>query len=152
MPLQSIKFKYRRFFSGPTQAFPNRHSILVSLIPVNIMNRDNPELRSPVFGALIDSGADCSIFPAELGEIIGLTIQNDRLQPFAGIGGHPFDAYLHDIILDVGGWRFATHACFALEGIKAPVLGQSGFFNLFEVKMDYSKEVIELKPRVQPLR
>lgn len=55
---------------------------------------------------MIDSGADVSIFPKEIGEKIGLTIKNEREQPLRGIGGSIFKTYLHDIIFEIGGWKF----------------------------------------------
>jgi hypothetical protein len=102
--------------------------------------------------ATIDSGADCSIFPAAAAEAIGLVVINEKTQGIQGINGSRIRTYLHDIILDVGGWKFATFALFTSDNTIFPVLGRDGFFTLFEVKINFSKELIELKPVVEPLK
>lgn len=104
------------------------------------------------FKALLDSGAGLNIFPGELGQIIGLNVINDKVVSIGGLSGHSFEAYLHEVVLGVGEWRFNTYACFTFAEIMCPVLGREGFFELFEIKIDYLKKDIELKSKVEPLK
>ncbi len=58
--------------------------------------------------------------------------------------------FSHPVQIEVGGSRFDTKVAFAdVLGLKgAPGLaGQVGFFNLFVVKFDYQKEVLEIKEK-----
>lgn len=102
------------------------------------------------YAALIDSGADFSIFHAEIGEYLGIDIRSGAKEMFGGIqdrGGA--EAFLHRITLVVGGWKYDTTIGFSYD--IAPrgfgILGQKGFFDVFIVKFDLLKEEIELKER-----
>jgi hypothetical protein len=120
-------------------------------IPIRLINREDPE-RFLNMRATIDFGADVSIFPAAAAEAIGLVTINEKTQEIQGINGSRIMTYLHDIILDVGGWKFATFALFTPDNTVFPVLGRDGFFSLFEVKIILTKELIELKPVVEPVK
>ena len=120
-------------------------------IPIRLINREDPE-RFFNMKATIDSGADASIFPAAAAEAIGLVVINEKTQEIQAINGSRIRTYLHDIILDVGGWKFATFALFTPDNTVFPVLGRDGFFSLFEVKIILTKELIELKPIVEPIK
>ena len=146
-----LKFSFLRLPSKPTPAFPKRHSLLMPTIPIRLINREDPE-RFLNIKATIDSGADVSIFPAAVAEAIGLVIINEKTQEIQGIDGSRIRTYLHDIILDVGGWKFATFALFTPDKTVFPVLGRDGFFSLFEVKIILTKELIELKAVVEPVK
>lgn len=141
-----MKFKFTRLPTNPTPAFPNKKSCLMPLIPVRLRSKGNAGQYFDL-KAILDSGAHVSIFPAQIGEIIGLKIKNDKTQPIYGIGGHSIATYRHEVIIEVGGWPFDAIVCFTYDNISFPVLGREGFFNLFEIKIDYSKETIELKPK-----
>jgi len=144
-----MKFKFTKLPTKPTPAFPQQRSALTPLIPVRLCSIDNGGQHFD-FKALLDSGAHVSIFPAECGKAVGLKIKNDRIQPIYGIGGQAITTYLHDVILEIGGWPFETVVCFTSDNIVFPVLGREGFFSLFEIKIDFSRETIELKPKQKP--
>lgn len=146
-----MKFKFTRLPTNPTPAFPNQRSCLMPLIPIRLCSKDNAG-RYFDFKAVLDSGAHVSIFPAQIGETVGLEIRNDRIQPIYGIGGQSIETYRHEVIIEIGGWSFEVIACFTYDDISFPVLGREGFFNLFEIKIDFSKETIELKPKEKPKR
>lgn len=99
------------------------------------------------YQAIIDSGADLCIFHGQLGEILGLNIESGKLLKFSGISGQQLTAYFHHIEIEVGGHRFNCYAGFSKEIDNMPygLLGQVGFFDLFNVVFDYNKQVIELK-------
>jgi hypothetical protein len=144
-----MKFKYFRRPATPSRAFPGRHSIIQPLIPVCIHSKQEPK-RDVTIWALIDSGADVSIFPKPIGERLGYTIDNGCDEQIVGINGTTLRCFLHDIILEVGGWHFETQAHFSETEASFPVLGQKGFFDLFRVTMDFSREEIELKNTQKP--
>ena len=99
------------------------------------------------YAALVDSGADFCIFDAEIGELLGIDVRSGRKEKFGGIQSvGAGNAYLHSVVLNIGGWLYKTKVSFSYD--MAPhghgILGQKGFFDIFKVKFDLSKESIEL--------
>lgn len=149
--LPFFKEKFVRLPARASPAFPERNCIFSPLIDIRLFNKKDEE-RYIDFKALIDTGASLNIFPGEFGRAIGLDIVNDKIERIEGIGGQTFDAYVHDVTLGIGGWKFSSCASFTFANIVCPVLGRDGFFNLFEVKIDYSKKEMEFKAKVEPLK
>lgn len=138
-----MKFPYRKF------TLPEYHdcfgrSILKPIIPVKI-SFGGKFIRHE---ALIDSGADFCIFEAEIGEYLGINIREGVKISFRGIqGGKDSVAFLHQVVLNVGGWDYEIMVGFS-DGISRKgfgALGQKGFFDLFVVKFNLASEEIEIK-------
>ena len=72
-----MKFEYKKFPIPYSDAFSTRHFSSRPVIPIIIKNPVNG--RTIGYEALIDSGADFNILPAEVGEIIGLDIKNGKM-------------------------------------------------------------------------
>jgi len=140
-----MKFRYCKLLL-PQRSNYFGTSILKPIIPIKVAI-GKKELQ---YAALIDSGADFCIFDAEIGEYLGLDIRRAPREEFGGIqdrGGA--EAFLHEIILDIGGWDYKTVIGFSYDIAKHGfgILGQKGFFEHFIVKFDLLKEEIELRPR-----
>ena len=105
--------------------------------------------------ALIDSGADYNLFHTELTELIGIqNFRNDKEQTMFGIEGKGIKSYFHDIIIEIGGWRYKSYCGFTdfggagkLDKMPYGILGQFGLFDLFKISFDFEKLEIELKPK-----
>ena len=82
------------------------------------------------FQALVDSGSDKNLFPAELGELVGIDIKNVKVRPVYGIGGVKINSYTHKINLNIEKCNFETEVDFSYEQ-KFPLLGRFGFFDQF---------------------
>lgn len=140
-----MKFSYLKFPLSQRSPFFGT-SILKPIIPVELSVGDK-KLR---YAALIDSGADFCILDGVVGEYLGLDVRSGSREVFGGIqdrGGA--EAFLHRIILSVGGWNYTTTVGFSYDIAKHgyAVLGQKGFFDIFVVKFDLRKEEIELIQR-----
>jgi len=140
-----MKFRYCKL-PLPQQSTFFGVSILKPIINIKVA-AGKEELQ---YAALIDSGADFCIFDAEIGEYLGLDIKSGYKEDFGGIqekGGA--EAFLHEVILNIGGWDYKTIIGFSYDIAKHGfgILGQKGFFEHFIVKFDLLKEGIELKPR-----
>lgn len=141
-----LKYDYRKFDFEPSEAFPRRFSVSRPIISIQLISGQNKQGCY----AMIDSGADNCIFQASLGEIIGLTIESGKIDHFGGVSGkEQLTAYFHDIQIEVGGHRFNCWAGFSrdIEDLPCGILGQVGFFSLFDIRFDYNKKRIELKTR-----
>ncbi len=93
-----MKFKYKKYQAG----------ILRPVIPVEISYNN----RSVAYEALVDSGADFCIFPAEIGELFGIDIFSGEPGKVGGIVGVPEVYYIHPVIIKVGGWPHAVRVGF----------------------------------------
>lgn len=139
----SLKYDYRKFPAEPSKAFPRRFSAIRPVIPIRLIRGE----KAVRYLTIIDSGADLCIFHAEIGELIGIAVESGKLLQFSGISGQQLTAYFHNIKVEVGGYEFDCYAGFSrdLGNLPYGLLGQLGFFNLFDVLFDYNKERIELK-------
>lgn len=140
-----MKFKYRKFNLSPSSDFFGKF-ILKPIIPIKI-SHSNTTLQ---YASLIDSGADFSIFDAQIGEYLGLNIRLGTQIQFGGIQDFgSAKAYLHKINLEIGGHNVRTDIGFSYDISKDGygILGQKGFFDIFVVKFDLKKEEVELKLR-----
>jgi hypothetical protein len=92
-----MKFFYKRLASGVERP----------IIPITV---HNPVTRQSVrYLALVDSGADVSIFAGEIGELIGLDVSAGAEHAVSGVvAGQTRPYYLHDIEIEVGGWSRPT--------------------------------------------
>lgn len=146
----TLKYDYLKFNIKPSKAFPRRFSISRPVVPIQLI-RGQDKIKCL---AIIDSGADYCVFHASLGEVIGLTIESGKLDHFGGISGQQqqqLTAYFHNIQIEVGGYEFDCWAGFSrdIEALPYGILGQLGFFSLFDIRFDYAKERIELKTKEQ---
>lgn len=146
-----MKFNYKKIPLVPRSLYLGT-SALRPIIPITIIYKNKP-IR---YDTLIDSGADFCILPAELGDYIGIPINSGIKQFFGGIQeqkrAHEAPvAYMHDITLEIGGYKYKTVVGFSYDIAKRGygILGQKGFFNLFNVQFDYRKEEIELKEKTE---
>lgn len=120
------------------------YGTLVPIIPVTVGKGDN----CIVTEALVDSGADQSIFDAQFAEAVGIEdVESGEEVKFEGVSGHFLTGYLHDVDLNVGGNPFRdVNIAFSrdMPDNAVNILGQQGFFDLFPIKFTYSARQIEL--------
>jgi Aspartyl protease len=131
---------------------PNLGTIWKAYLCLNLTNRSNPPASIGTW-AQIDSGADYSIFPAQLADALELRIPDGTPSTFIGIGGTRHEATFHLVeiaILDVSTnnvWhKFEMEAGFseALNHLGTGVLGIHGFFSRFQVT--FLQKMIDIEP------
>lgn len=137
-----MKFFYLNLPAKPTPAYPDKKSELYPIIPIRFKNNSH---FCDCY-ALIDSGATDCLFPAFVGEKIGLEIKDGKLQTIYGVGQSVITAYFHNVTFELGGREYQSYFGFTYDALPFPALGQRGFFNLFRVKFVYSKGIIEIIP------
>ena len=100
---------------------------------------------SDLFHALVDSGSDRNLFPARLGELVGLDIENGKKSFIYGIGSIKITAYEHEVNLHFGRLILKAKVDFSLEQ-DMPLLGREGFFDLFKrIYLREKKKMIDFK-------
>ena len=98
---------------------------------------------SSLFQALIDSGSDRNLFPAEFGEQIGLKVKKGIRAPIDGIGGVRIQAYTHKVYISIENYEFLVSVDFSYEQ-EMPLLGRLGFFDQFRsIEFRERRKIIE---------
>ena len=135
-----MKFRYIKFPSID----PRKKWVSRPLVPIRVQG---PKEKWEGY-ALIDSGADRSLFNFEIGQIIGLNISDGEIEYFGGIGGTRIPAYLHPIQIQILGFLEAVDvkAGFVDSSGVGAILGQEGFFDAYRIKFERDHGIIELNP------
>lgn len=136
-----MKFKYRK--TSTTSPFSKRKILARPIIPISLRNGIN-SLR---YEALIDSGADFSIFPVEIAKKLFINLRRTKKIYFSSATGEMVEGIISKIRMQLGEETFETYVVFADLVDQTGILGQYGFFNKFVVKFDLKQEELELKPR-----
>lgn len=136
-----MKFPYHKILAPARNGKGAKKAQLTPYIKIGIFNKEKYTYTL----ALIDSGAQHCLFPAEIGEVIGLeNIERGHKIDFVGIAQRAISFYLHNIEIEIGGHKFPCEVCFSRDYEGPPLLGQYGFFSLFKVIFNFQKEEIEL--------
>lgn len=98
--------------------------------------------------ALIDSGADRSLFNIQIAEKIGLNLTNAPQEYFSGIEGGTLKAKLHKVKVQIVGMNDEVEILAGFidsSGVSA-ILGQDGFFDAYRIKFEKDHGIIEITP------
>lgn len=144
-----MKFPYKKFL---VQAIPGRspsRAVFRPVIPIRLLDGSH----TIAYEALIDSGADYSIFHAEIGEALGLDIRSGERMTYVGIGGVRKNGFRHSVVLELAGNRCGCEVVFSY-GLKMPygILGQEAFFRRFKIAFDLGAGQIEIIARQKKRR
>jgi hypothetical protein len=123
-----IKFKYA---ARRDREFP--------LIPITLI-KENVEIDTD---ALIDSGANISVFREEIAECLEIVIEDGEEILLQGLGGR-IVGYIHELKVRVDDEEFPCKVVFSKElTVGLNILGREGFFEYFQVTFnERGKEVI----------
>ena len=136
----SLTFKYKRVKR------PNNIEIKSPSIPITLSNGSGKYQ----FIALLDSGADISIIPQDVAELLGIDL-NGKKEEARGIGGK-VPAIQKNISIELGKNHESYTFTIPFKVIlnhrdeEIPVfLGRAGFFDKFVVTFNQSEERVTLK-------
>lgn len=138
-----MKFRYQKFILGPHD--PTKPFVARPYIPVYLL-ANSKRTVSPYF-ALLDSGADSVLFPADLAADVGIhDIAAGRFEPTIGIAGQKADVFYHRAHVQVLGapTLLSIEVGFSKE-LFIPILGRTFFRHFKAVVFSEAKEEIELK-------
>lgn len=120
-----VDYKFR-YFQAPQEQNGKVVYIPVPLIDVVINYKRGQMLN--VF-SLVDSGASVNLFPASLGEKLGINIRKGEKHKIAGIGDIQIESFFHESLgIFIEGHKIDTNAYFSYQQ-QIPLLGQNGFFD-----------------------
>jgi hypothetical protein len=116
-------------------------------IPVTLVGK---AARYDVIG-LLDSGADVSVIPKDMAELLGLDLERKPVEESRGIGGtvRSVSTVLQLIVEAKRGherYQITLPVNVLLDGESPPLLlGRAGFFELFVITFDEDGQRISLK-------
>lgn len=112
-------------------------------VPIIIVYKGSPSWD---FQALVDSGSDRNLFPAKIGESVGIDVKKGKVMPIRGIGSHDIVAYTHKVKILIGSCSFEAEVDFSYEQ-QSPLLGRCGFFDAFKnISFGEKRKEVIFKP------
>ena len=136
-----MKFSYQRF-----QDKANPKEVIIKPMIQIRLSRGSKGMN---LLALIDSGADACLFHKSLADALEIDYKQGRSRDFSGISGRQakVTAYFHEVHLTVLGLSsIDLEVGFTESDGVGALLGQSGFFDGFDVTFQRHKGVIDIKP------
>jgi predicted aspartyl protease len=138
-----MKFKYRylRDSSGS-----GRNYIRLPLLQVQLGSGTN---RTDVVG-LVDTGATDCLFDRDVADALGITLtDSDPKREYFGVEGQPIFGHLHLIRFQIHGFSEWIEIEVGFVDTKLPyqILGQSGFFDNYEISFQRYRGRFEIKSR-----
>lgn len=95
--------------------------------------------------ALVDSGADCSCFPEDFADVLGINLgECDQSSVHTGNGLAIHYCAPEPIHTTIAGRKISLTASFGPVGV--PVLGREDFFAEFLVEINHPKRIVILTP------
>ena len=139
--MPTLRFRYVRIPATPSEAFPHAAYYHRPLIPVTL----STGRKSARLLALIDSGADNTIFNMQVAAVLGLRLGDAPADSFCGTSGQEQTARYRRLTIRIGTVSHRATVGFAeLPFDVAGILGQDGFFDRFVVTLDQTRGLILL--------
>ena len=144
-----MRFEYKRYRQA--HAADRERPV----IEIGLRNLRNPLSSAIAYEALVDSGSDRNIFPAEIADLLGIDLTSTEHVQYVGgvVAGERRPVYFHPIEIEVGrlgGPSYMTSAGFMPDFAKGGhgLLGRIGFFDEFTfVKFKEVENVLEIGRR-----
>ena len=76
----------------------------------------------------VDSGADITLLPRELGENLDLTIEEEKIQEISGVGGGSIPVIIKTIEMRIGDHAMNARVAWSLEEDVPALLGRMDIF------------------------
>jgi hypothetical protein len=99
--------------------------------------------------ALVDSGSTDCIFPASLGEVLGIDVPSGRPFQFQSFNFDTTEGFVHKVNLQVTGFPhwIEIDVVFVRSEVMA-ILGQVGFFDHYQIVFERFKRQFEINTKV----
>jgi len=88
-----------------------------------------------------DSGADITILPKSVCEILGLRLQDGQESVVTGVGGEEIKIFIHKIAVRIGDEEFEVRVGFAKREDIPYLLGRTDILNHFNILFKKDKVV-----------
>lgn len=127
--------RYTRLPAAPSPGFPDRVEVWRPVVRLGL-KVGQKQIRTY---ALLDTGADFIYFGTKWADALGIDWQAAPQVPFSGVGTAENMGYAADVTLilldDPYSWPARVVFSPAMDMFGVPLLGHSGFFEHFEVRL-----------------
>lgn len=118
--------------------------------PIIAIQVSVPDIRPFAFEALIDTGADRTIFPADIAEHLQMPLSGPNSgEVKAAIGGSS-KYWIREVTLEFRRYpeslKWQTEICFVDRPMQYALLGSKSFFEFFDLSYSYSSGTIDITP------
>lgn len=110
--------------------------------PVAEVYFKDTEGRDLVSFMYVDSGADITLIPRELGENLGLTIEEGEIQEIHGVGGGSIPVIIKTVEMRIGDHTLNGRIAWSLEEDVPDLLGRMDVFNDTKVSFIHNETVV----------
>ena len=93
--------------------------------------------------ALLDSGADYSLFSLEVAEKLGIKVEKGKRISLQGVAGEPFTGYLHEVPVQVEDVILKCKIVFSK--VRATLLGRDNFFLPFLITFNEKHQKVTVE-------
>lgn len=138
-----MKFKYRYLRDSSN---PSRNYIRLPLLQVRLGSGAN---RTDVVG-LVDTGATDCLFDRDVADDLGIKLaDSDVTREYFGVGGQSVIGHIHEIRFQVQGFAewIEIEVGFIDAQLPYQLLGESGFFDNYEISFQRYRGRFEVKSR-----
>ncbi len=92
----------------------------------------------------IDSGADISLIPRQLGESLGLSFSKDQVRDIRGLGRGTIPVIISNVETMIGTRTLKARIAWALTEDVPLILGRLDVFDAFKVTFDQKNSIVTL--------
>lgn len=143
-----MKFAYREYIS----VFPGTNDYRLILRPVITIRIIGPKSDAR-WDALVDTGADETLFPLSLAEVLGVELDQELISEAAGISGDRLKIQYGDVVLRIETeqedieWKTTVgFVDFGSASDEVIILGHGGCLDFFTAIFDGENAELELTP------
>ncbi|MFA4957034.1 MAG: retropepsin-like aspartic protease [Candidatus Methanoperedens sp.] len=90
----------------------------------------------------VDSGADITLIPKSLGDLLGFDIQTEEIHDVRGVGETAIPVILKNIEIKLGEYVFNSRVAWALIEEVPPLLGRLDVFDQFDVNFTQKEKKV----------
>lgn len=94
----------------------------------------------------VDSGADVTIIPRSVGELLELELREEDIIDLHGIGESALSVVIKSVDMEIAGTRFTARVGWALTERIPLLLGRLDIFDHFRIIFDANKGFVEFNP------
>ena len=92
------------------------------------------EKRNYFCEVVVDSGADITLIPRNLGEFLGLSFTGEKIREIRGIGEGAIPYVIKTIVMKIGAYKFKSRIGIALIEEIPMILGRLDVFDNFNIE------------------
>lgn len=144
-----MKFRYGRYEVDPTPAQPGVTVVYRPVIPLRLIGQSG----GATFYGLLDTGADETLIPAAMAELVGLAVDPAQTSIVLSASGEMRVRY-GEVTIEAGQGkvlhRWRTTVGVVEQTWNEALLGHAGFLRYFDVTLCGAKREVQLRRNTAP--